>query len=224
MNCEVRRVPKNLRYRMLTIDGEKYVLDMGPSLWKLLFPFFFWIFPNPVYKVEDPEIAEQLTAPKVRQKAKFPQLSLIGGISLLLGNLLSPLADYFDIPSPTLVNSIIVTIIVILVFILIFLISKGFKKYLYQVTDLDQLSKGRLWIRPLSFKSFFLVLWGYILFWGFAIMGIVAYIEYGNVTILLISTVFLFIAPVMPSLATIIEGHTKVKFRGGKKKKVSSQT
>ncbi|MEW9678045.1 DUF443 family protein [Lentibacillus sp. L22] len=51
MNCEVRDIPKILRYRMLTIDGEVYILDLWGSFWKIIFPFLFWILPNRVYKV-----------------------------------------------------------------------------------------------------------------------------------------------------------------------------
>lgn len=39
----------------MSFDGESYIMDMGRALWKILFPFFYWIFPNPVYKVNEDE-------------------------------------------------------------------------------------------------------------------------------------------------------------------------
>lgn len=47
----------NLRYRIITTDNKLYILDMGKSFWKILFPFLFWIFPSAIYKVNNVEIA-----------------------------------------------------------------------------------------------------------------------------------------------------------------------
>ena len=49
---------KNLRYRILVVNNETYILDLGHSIWKILFPFLFWVFRNPVYKV-DQETADK---------------------------------------------------------------------------------------------------------------------------------------------------------------------
>lgn len=63
MNCEVQRLEDNIRYRILIINEEQYVLDMEQSFWKIIFPFLFWMLPSTVYKVEDPFILEQLKKP-----------------------------------------------------------------------------------------------------------------------------------------------------------------
>lgn len=50
----------NLRYRIITTDNKLYILDMGKSFWKILFPFLFWIFPSAIYKVNNVEVVEKL--------------------------------------------------------------------------------------------------------------------------------------------------------------------
>src|SRR5690625_3451128 len=220
MKCTVRRTTKNLRYRILTIGGEKYILDMGgTSLWKMLFPFFYWLLPNRGYKVEDPEIAEELTAPTVKEKVGSSQFLWMILASIAASNL-SPLLNYFDIDIPTYVNVIIVTVIVVLMILLVFTLSRMFKKNMYQIIDLSQLFKGQLWVMPNSFKVIFLVTFVYVGCLGLGVMGAAAYIEYGNWIILLFSTMLIFVGIVLPGLATIIEGNTRVKFLGGKRAKV----
>jgi len=53
----------NPRYRILEINDERYILDMGKSFWKVIFPFSYWILPNTAYKVNDYEIIEKIQAP-----------------------------------------------------------------------------------------------------------------------------------------------------------------
>lgn len=126
MKCTVRRTAKNLRYRILTIRGEKYILDMGgASLWKMLFPFFYWLLPNRVYKVENPQIAETLTAPTVKEKAGSSQFVWMI-VASIVASTLSPLINYFDVGIPIYVNAIIVTVIVVLMMLLIFSLSRMF--------------------------------------------------------------------------------------------------
>lgn len=220
MKCTVRRTAKNLRYRILTIRGEKYILDMGgASLWKMLFPFFYWLLPNRVYKVENPQIAETLTAPTVKEKAGSSQFVWMI-VASIVASTLSPLINYFDVGIPIYVNAIIVTVIVVLMMLLIFSLSRMFKKNMYQIIDLSQLSKGQLWIMPVPFKFVFLVIFMYFFCFGLGIMGAAAYIEYGNWLILLFSTMLIFVGTVLPGLGTIIEGNTRIKFLGGKRAKV----
>lgn len=198
-------------------------MDMGgASLWKMLFPFFYWLLPNRVYKVEDPEIAEELTAPTVKEKVGSSQF-LWAILASIAASSLSPIANYFDVDIPIYVNAIIVTVIVVLMILLIFTISRMFKKNMYQIIDLSQLFKGRLWVMPDSFKVIFLVTFVYVGCVGLGVMGAAAYIEYGNWIILIFSTMLIFAGIVLPGLATIIEGNTRVMFLGGKRSKAFPQ-
>lgn len=66
---EVRRVKGNGRYRILIYNEEYYLIDIGTSFWTNIFPYLFWIFRNPGYKI-DREVALQLT---IKSKDKYGQ-------------------------------------------------------------------------------------------------------------------------------------------------------
>ena len=88
MNGKVQGVYKNLRYRILIIEEERYILDMGRSFWKILFPFFYWMLPNTAYKVNDHELIEKIKTPEVKQKTTAWDGLLAGGVGVVLANLL----------------------------------------------------------------------------------------------------------------------------------------
>ncbi|MGY0691195.1 DUF443 family protein [Virgibacillus sp. FSP13] len=127
MNCEVQHLAKNIRYRILIINGEPYILDMERSFWKIVFPFFFWMFPSPVFKTEDKAIVEQLKVPEV-EKMGSSFLTFLAGFAYLIGILLVPLMDYFEIPTSLLVNIILLFLALILVALLYFSLSIGAKR------------------------------------------------------------------------------------------------
>src|SRR5699024_2559232 len=170
MNCKVQGVYKNIRYRILIIDGQTYILDMGRSFWKILIPLFFWIFPNTIYKVNDHDIVEKLKAPEMKQTTSGWDSVFVGGLAVLLANLLRPLADFFNIPSSSFVNSIIVMLVLIIVFSFGFYINRKSKKNLYQAVELERFPTKRLWIRPKSYKHFFQIVLYYLLFLGLTVL------------------------------------------------------
>ncbi|MFD1414137.1 DUF443 family protein [Oceanobacillus jeddahense] len=67
MNCEVQHLAENIRYRILVINGEQYLLDMERSFGKILFPFFFWMLPSPIFKVENQDIMGKLKVTKKKR-------------------------------------------------------------------------------------------------------------------------------------------------------------
>jgi len=224
MKCTVRRMDRNVRYRVLTIMGEKYILDMGGvSLWKLLFPFFYWILPNRIYKLESNELAEKLTAPTIQRKTRSSQV-LWPLLASIFATSLSPLVNYFEISLPTHVNVLIVSIIIFLMMLLIGLLSQMFKEKVYQIVDLGQLTKGWLWIFPVQIKAVLLLIFMYVGCLGLGVLAVLSYIEDGNWFILLCSIPLLFVGVVLPGLLTIVEGDTRVKIVGGQKERVSPKS
>lgn len=211
MECEVQAVYRNLRYRILIIDEKTYILDLGLSFWKILFPFFFWALPNPVFKIENQDIVKKLKVPKVEQPTKGSSGVLGASIAVLLATLLRPIMDYFDIHSSPFVNSIIATIVVILMFLLFFYISDKNKKNLYRITKLEKLSKERLWIGPKSVKHFFQVLFYYLFCMGFIVLGFALFIEFGNALVLFFTVLFMLFLLII-SIMTVRGGKTTVKF------------
>lgn len=134
MNCEVQHLAKNIRYRIIIINGEYYILDMERSFWKIIFPFLFFLIPSPIFKVEDQDIVERLKTKKKEKMGSSLAISL-GGIAYAIGILLAPLTSYFDISSSPLVNVILLTPVLLIVGFLYFSISRNHKKELENVIN-----------------------------------------------------------------------------------------
>lgn len=210
MKCTVNRTDKNLRYRILTIKRNKYIMDMwGESIWKLLFPIFYWLLPNRVYKLENQVMAERLTAPTVEEKTGTSQI-IWPLLASILATSLSPLANYFEITLSTSVNILIVSTIVVLMFILIGLLSRKFKEKVYQNVDLSQLTKGWLWVFPVPLRAALISAFLYVGCMGLGVLAMISYIEDGNWLILLFSIPLLFVGMVLPGLLTVVEGKTLI--------------
>lgn len=216
MNCEVQGVYMNPRYRILIIDEERYILDMGKSFWKIIFPFFYWILPNTVYKVNDHDIIEKVKAPEVKQNKTTRNGLLAGGVGVILANFLQPLVNYFDVEGTPLVNSIIVAITFLLGLSVAFYINSRSKKSLSKVVDFRQYSTKQLWIRSQSNKHFFFILFTYLSSLAFIILCWGGFIQLANAVILLIGMMFFFIS-LFTSLLTVGVGSTTVRFKGDKK-------
>lgn len=219
MNGKVQGVYMNLRYRILTIDEQSYILDMGRPFWKILFPFFYWILPQTAYKVNDHELIEKIKTPEVKQKKSGGEGVLAGLIGVFLANLLQPLVNFFDVESSPVVNSIIVAVVFFIVVSIYLYINIRLKKKLAQVVDLKQHSPVRLWIRPQSWKHFFFISFFYLFFLGLTFLSWGGYIQLANAVILFAGMVFLFMSLCF-SLLAIALGNNKVVFKDDKKKAV----
>nr|WP_269409914.1 DUF443 family protein [Lentibacillus daqui] len=216
MNCKVQGAFKNLRYRILTIDGEGYILDTGSSFWKIVFPLFFWMFPNAVFKVDDPNITEKLKSPEVNQ-TKTGHSSILGaGVGIFLATLLKSLADYFALPDTPLINSVILGILVLIVLVLFAFLNHKLKKKLYRTVNLEELSIDKLWIRPKSFKHFLQGLLTYLFVLLLNTVFFYLSIAYPDVVTLFFTMVILF-ALLYTNIFITPVGITPVKFKGGKR-------
>lgn len=210
MNCEVQRLEDNIRYRILIINEEQYVLDMEQSFWKIIFPFLFWMLPSTVYKVEDPIILERLKKPNKEKKAGSSWIVALAGLGYFIGIMLAPMMDYFEISMTPLMNTMLLMLTLILVVFLYMSMSHQRKQRFENIVNIDRLTKRRLLIRP-SPKQIFKWSISYIfilLLIGLFIMG---YIEYGNIMLLLFASFFLFIY-LLPSRITVEEGQNTVRF------------
>ncbi|MFD1414138.1 DUF443 family protein [Oceanobacillus jeddahense] len=210
MNCEVQHLAKNIRYRILVINDEHYILDMERSFWKIIFPFLFWIVPTSIFKLEDQDIAKQLKAPK-RKKTDGALLISLGGFAYVLGILLTPLMDYFEIRSSLLVNTILLIIALILVTLLYLSISHTRKKNLIDVVEPKKLQQNIVRIRPKSIKHIFKVMMVYTWFLGLNLFFFIGFIEIRNIMLLIFVSAFLFVL-LLSSRITVEEGNTTVRF------------
>jgi len=212
MTGEVKHLANNERYRILMINGETYIMDIERSFWRIIFPFFFWLLPNSVFKVKDQTLVEQLRTEKMKKVGVSGRASIIG-TAYAGGVFLAPLMDYFNIPMSPLVNIALLIFALIMVGLLYFNFSYNRKKKLYEVVELEALPRNKLRIRPTSIKQVIDVLFSYIFLLGICIFFFLGYVETQNIMGLIITSGLL-LGFLMINRKAIKEGTATVKFKG----------
>lgn len=218
MDCDVEGAYMNLRYRILNIGEERYILDMGgSSFWRILFPFLYWLLPVNVYKVNDDELIDKIVSPYIQQKSGIG-LGLLGGIIALgLGGLLYPLVNFLDVEITPVTSSIIISIIVLLVISFYFYSNIRCGRKLQQDIQLDHYPKEKLRIRPESKKYCINLLYFYLLFMGLTVLFLGGSIQMPNGFMFFAGGLVLFLA-LGVSIVTIRVGKTTVRFKGNTKR------
>lgn len=152
MNCSVEAVYRNLRYRLINVDGKTYLADVDTSPILYFLPFIYWLLPKKVYLVRDQEIINAIKIPekkKIKGKVKVAPF-LAAGISVFLGNILSLMADYFELSTTWIINSVILFLLFSTMIFLRCYISKMFKDNLLNNVNLAELPTQVIRIRPKS--------------------------------------------------------------------------
>ncbi|ENH96038.1 hypothetical protein J416_12964 [Gracilibacillus halophilus YIM-C55.5] len=212
MKCEVQRVYKNPRFKILKIDEESYILDMGRSVWKTIFPFLSWLVPYTIYKVDEDEINEKVKHIE-RDKSKDQGLATLGtGVGIFLATLLRPLSSYFEIQSTMLVNGIIATLMLLIVVLIRIYIGNKYKKKFFEKVTSNLLLKKQIFIKPVTVKHFIKSIFVYCFILLFFIATFVLFITDGNMMLLIIATFFFFTLTVVNAM-TILDGQIPVRFK-----------
>lgn len=211
MKCKVQHLANNERYRILIIDGETYIMDIECSIWRIIFPFFFWLLPNQVFKVEDQAVIERLKTEKMK-KAGGSYLTFAAAVSYSGGMLLAPLMEYFNVSMSSFINIALMGFAIILVGLLYYSVSHNRKRKLYNVMELEAMPRKRIWIRPSSGKHFLNVLLSYPVLLGASVFFFVGYVASQNVMILMVASLILFVF-LLTNRKTIREGNTTVKVK-----------
>ncbi|HLR54936.1 MAG TPA: DUF443 family protein [Pseudogracilibacillus sp.] len=209
MKTKVRNLVKNPRYRLLHIDDEHYIIDMGGPLWKTLFPYFFWVFPNTVYKIEDQEIVKLLKAPL---SVKEGGTATYAGIGVIITNLFGSAVHYFEISIPLWLNVALLLIAITSVLFLYQALNHKYQKKLHHIVHVDSLPKYKLQIRPQSFVHICKISYVYIFCIGISVLSYMLYVSIQNIFVLFGGSVFFFIL-LIGSRMTAAEGTTKVIFK-----------
>lgn len=219
MNCKVEGLYMNVRYRLLTIGKETYILDMGgSSFWRILFPFMYWLLPVNVYKVNDDELIDEIVSPYIPQKSAVG-LGLLGGIVALgLGSSLYPLVYYLDVEITPIISSVIIGAIVLLITSFYFYANIRCGRKLEQDIQLAHYPKEKLRIRPESKKYCRNILYFYFLFVSLTVLFLGVTIQKPNGFMFFAGGLVLFLA-LGVSIVTIRVGKTTVKFKGKVKRK-----
>ena len=211
MNNKVQHLANNERYRLLTIDGETYIMDIESPFWKIIFPFLFWLFPNRIFKVEKRSVIQRLKTEKMKGKGGSFYI-LVTGISYTGAMLLVPLMDYFTASMSLLLKIMLLIFAIILVIILYLLVSRYRKRKLYNTLDFDVLPQSKLWIRPSLIGHFVNVAFSYIFLLGFTVFMFAGYIETENIMMLAISSLVLF-GSFTVNRKVVREGNITVKLK-----------
>lgn len=214
MDCDVEGAYMNLRYRILNIGEERYILDMGgSSFWRVLVPIFYWLLPLNVYKVNDDELIDEIVSPYIQQKSVVGLGSLGGIVAIGLGGLLYPLVYLLDIEITPVTSSVIIGVVVLLVISFYFYANIRCGRKLRQDIQLDHYPKEKLRIRPESKEYCIDILCFYLLLMGLTVLFLGGSIQTPNGFMFFAGGLVLFLAFGV-SIVTIRVGKTTVRFKG----------
>jgi uncharacterized membrane protein (TIGR01218 family) len=188
MPSEIKRIKKNLTYRIVTIDGEHYLMDTGSPFWKGLFPYSFWLFSHPAYKLQDDKVLGELEEVHDDQ-GKVVALGSAGAGGAFF---LRPFMDYLNIPTSAMINILILTIALAITLYIRLYYSKRTKEKINKKIAVETLKTEQLVIRPSSIVVFLKFTMFYAFFLGMGILSIGLFVEHGNIIALLGSMVAFF--------------------------------
>lgn len=212
MKCNVEEFHMNVRYRVLNINNERYILDMGgSSLWRLIFPFFYWMFPLRAYHVDQDEVIDKLTFPHKEQGGTAVYALFGGVISLMLGNLIYPIVENMNVEITSMTSALIISVIFILILAFYVYANRLLGRKLHRHINVEKLPKKKIWVRPKS-KTFIIQL---LLFYLFALAMCVGFIagaiELPNGFMFFASSIALLLTLTV-GFATVRSGETTVQF------------
>jgi len=165
MDRKIQGLKNNMRFKILTINGNYYLLDIAPSVLKSLFPFLFWVFPLQAFRI-DGNVVKGLKLERKKQKTSVNTMFFIAGTVILFPKFLDPLVDFLNLQTSISLNIIITIITILMVVSIRIYINYLNRKDLYRVVNLESLTPSYVQVRPKSFKNYFKVFWLYNICWG----------------------------------------------------------
>lgn len=186
---KVERPDKNIRYKLMNVENEYYILDQDKPIWAILFPFIFWLKSHTVYQI-DQAIFERLKQPEEKKTGKWAMILPVAFISPFLGRILASLADGFDNLIPAILTTVLLIVFIVsMISIRIYVHLACYKKTDRITGGLESLPKKKIKIRPKRLSNYLAATVGYVIFLSFFILGGVATITYNNPTLIIVSIV-----------------------------------
>src|SRR5699024_4006847 len=207
---EVERPNKNIRYKLVKVEDEYYILDLDRPIWLILFPFAYWFKTHWVYQID--QATYELKQPDEKKRSKWKMILPVAFISPFLGRILASKAEKYDY-----ISSFMVSVVLIIVFIIL---TIGIRIYVHQtcikktdkITDgLEMLPKRKIKIRPKRLSNYLIATLGYFLFSIFSTVGGGLTLTYNNPTFILVSSGIGFMFLIMNTIFINI-GDAKVKY------------
>ncbi|MCR6109800.1 DUF443 family protein [Bacillus sp. A301a_S52] len=185
MNSDLQFIYNNIRYRLVYIEGHYYLIDIMYPIWKVIFPFIFWVFPHKGYRINDEKIVEQLRVPTIpKKKTRYFSFGALG-ISLAIARIFGEIDDYFQLATSSVTNTVILVCSLIVFFLFACRIGHIFKGNLTKKVSINQLPTDQLVIRASLFEHYLL----FFVYYLFVLMGAVftcwMFIDYGNLLMLI---------------------------------------
>lgn len=217
MKAKIRKLEKNPRYRLLQIGNSHYLMDFGSQFWKIIFPFFFWIFPNSIYKLDDGEMVKQLKAPMKPIENEGSWLPLYAGVGVALPNVAGSLVDYFDIAVPLWLSVVLLVLALLAVAILFQTFNQRFGRKLHHNLQIESLPRYKIRLHPKSFGHVFKFIFLYMFILVLSVLSYMLYVSIQNVFVLFAASFFFFFV-LVSSLYPGEEGTTTVTFKENNEK------
>jgi len=204
----------NMRYRFYTVNGKHYLVDMDERYWVMFFPLIYWFLPHTVYEVDeatfdklkfDPEEVGEKTEVNIDYLA-------VGGISLLISNLLGYFSNFFEIGTAKSTNIIIIIIAGLIILGFRIYMSIKSRSKIKTNMNLDALPKASIFIIPTSIKYILTTILFFLMFLICSIILCYAFIMDNNTVYLIMFTISLLAYFISGALMITLEDF-KVKFR-----------
>lgn len=185
----LEHVFKNIRYKLLDVNGKKYVYDTDRLVWSFIFPFFHWFIPHPVYQINE-STYEKLKMPEEKKVSRTWMVFYAGGISVGLMRLVSMLLDPFNDLLPF--RSALLFLFLFIVITIILRVYLRWLKYKQLTNHVKLESSSVVFIRmkPGNKRGYVLAVYCYLFSMVFSLLVGYAYFDSGNFFVGIIFIVF----------------------------------
>lgn len=212
MRGEIRRLKGNLRYRVLNINEDYYLIDTGYSPWKAISPFFFWLFSNPGYKLNKETATELITNQKARPGKSAMYGTIGGGIAITFSGFLTSLTDRLHIDSNIPINTIITLLSAVLIILTFGFILRKLKQNVETTINYTELPKHNIRLYMPKFSHIIGITFASLFSLTMSFAFLVAFIQDNNIFILCMGLVMLLLFLLVGGVA-IDHGKYKIKFK-----------
>lgn len=210
MNVEVKDITNHQSFKYFQADdGKHYILEMQISLWKMLFPFLYWLLPLPAYLIRDEESVEKVCVKK--EDNKPGNFILFGFSGALTGLLLYSIIERFTIDMSFTLKIVIASCTFLAILLIFLFLNHKKKRELFHAINMKQAEKVSFRIKPQSVGHIIQIVLIYLFYLLFIFIALMNYLSNDNYLSLLISGALLLVF-LLATNFVIKAGNTPVEF------------